>query len=54
VLGLSDSLPDGRIRALSGNFIDMALQARAEDCVNRLIRARITEVTPTRVSAIPC
>jgi len=54
VLGLRDCLPDGRVRALSGNFIDMALLARPEDCVNRLVKARITEVTPARVSAIPC
>jgi threonylcarbamoyladenosine tRNA methylthiotransferase MtaB len=54
VLGLQDCLPDGRVRALSGNFIDLALQARPQDCVNRLVRARITEVTPARVSAVPC
>ena len=54
VLGLRDRLPDGRIRALSGNFIEVALQARPEDCVNRLVRARITEVSPDRVSAEPC
>ena len=54
VLGLRDCLPDGRVRALSGNFIEMALQARPEDCVNRLVRARVTEVTSERVSAVPC
>ena len=54
VLGLRERLPDGRVRALSGNFIDIALQARPEDCVNQLVRARITEVSPARVSAIPC
>ncbi len=54
VLGLRDCLPDGRVRALSGNFIEVGLQARPEDCVNRLVRARVTEVTPERVSAVPC
>lgn len=54
VLGLRDCLPDGRVRALSGNFIEMGLQARPEDCVNRLVRARVTEVTHERVSAVPC
>ena len=54
VLGLKESLPDGSVRALSGNFIEVALQAEPESCVNRLLRARVISVSSERVTAVPC
>ncbi len=54
VLGLRETLPDGRIRGLSGNFIDVALEAEAGSVVNRLLRARVTAVGPDSVAAVPC
>jgi threonylcarbamoyladenosine tRNA methylthiotransferase MtaB len=47
VLALREVRPDGRIRALSDNFIDCGLQARGRDAgelFNRLVTARITAV----------
>jgi threonylcarbamoyladenosine tRNA methylthiotransferase MtaB len=54
VLGLRDVLPDGSVRGLSGNFIEVALRAEAGDAFNRLLRARVTEVGQDSVTAVPC
>jgi threonylcarbamoyladenosine tRNA methylthiotransferase MtaB len=54
VLGLRETLPDGRIRGLSGNFIDVALEAEAGSAVNRLLTARVTAVGHDSVTAVPC
>jgi threonylcarbamoyladenosine tRNA methylthiotransferase MtaB len=54
VLGLKERLADGALRALSGNFIDVALPAAPDSLVNQLVRARVTEVSDARVSAAPC
>src|SRR5262249_53972932 len=54
VLGLKERLADGALRALSGNFIDVALTAAPDSLVNQLVRARVTEVSDARVSAAPC
>ena len=53
VLGLRDLSQQDGIRALSGNFIEVILQARPEDAVNRLLRARVTHVAADRVIAVP-
>ncbi len=50
VLALREVRPDGRIRALSDNFIDCGLQAGGRDAgelFNRLVTARITAVDET-------
>lgn len=53
VLSLRERRADGRLRALSGNFIEVALQA-PELAANRFLRARVTGVGPGgEVSAIP-
>jgi threonylcarbamoyladenosine tRNA methylthiotransferase MtaB len=54
VLGLRETLPDGRTRGLSGNFIDVALEAEPGSAMNRLLRARVTAVGPDSVTAVPC
>jgi len=54
VLGLRETLPDGRIRGLSGNFIDVALEAGKEPAVNRILTARVTAVGHDSVTAVPC
>ena len=52
-LGLRESLPDGRLRALSGNFIELAVEGAPEHAVNRLFRAKVTRVQANEVSAVP-
>ena len=54
VIGLQGCLPDGRTRALSGNFIEVGLAAPPEMAVNRLLSARVTDVSSFPVSAVPC
>ena len=54
VLGLRQVLPGGGVRGLSGNFIDVALEAEAGLVVNRLVRARVTALGPDAVTAVPC
>jgi threonylcarbamoyladenosine tRNA methylthiotransferase MtaB len=54
VLGLREILPEGRVRALSGNFIDVALEAEPGSVMNRLLRARVTAVGSGSVTAVPC
>ena len=54
VLGLRETLPGGRVRGLSGNFIDVALEAEAGFAFNRLLRARVTALGPEAVTAVPC
>ena len=49
VLALREIRPDGRLRALSDNFIDLGLDLEgrpAGSFFNRLLSARITDVTP--------
>lgn len=53
VLGLRDLSQEEGVRALSGNFIEVTLQASPEEAVNRLLRARVTQVTEDRVTAVP-
>ena len=53
VLGLRDVAQGEEIRALSGNFIEVSLRARPEEAVNRLVRARVTQVDESRVTAVP-
>jgi len=54
VLGLQETLPGGRVRGLSGNFIDVELEAEAGSAFNRLLRARVTALGPEAVIAVPC
>jgi hypothetical protein len=54
VLGLRETLPDGRIRGLSGNFIDVALEAEPASAMNRLLSARVITVGRDSVIAVPC
>jgi len=54
VLTLREVRPDGRVRALSDNFIDLGLDPgvrRPEDLFNRLLTARITHVTDRETAA---
>jgi threonylcarbamoyladenosine tRNA methylthiotransferase MtaB len=52
-LGLRERRPDGRLRALSGNFIELAVEGAPEQAVNRLFQARVTRVQAHEVSAVP-
>jgi len=52
-LGLRETRPDGRLRALSGNFIELAVEGAPVHCVNRLFQARVTHVEANEVSAVP-
>jgi len=54
VLGLREILPGGRVRGLSGNFIDVELEADADSVVNRIVRARVIALGPGSVTAVPC
>jgi threonylcarbamoyladenosine tRNA methylthiotransferase MtaB len=54
VLGLREVLPEGRVRGLSGNFIDVELEAEPELSFNRLLRARVTAAGRSSVTAVPC
>jgi threonylcarbamoyladenosine tRNA methylthiotransferase MtaB len=54
VLTLHDARPDGRLRALSDNYIDLDLDVgpgRSAALQNRLLRARVTGVAADRVLA---
>ena len=55
VLTLREVRPDGRLRALSGNFIDLGLDTAGRppgDLFNRLLTVRVTEVTADDTHAI--
>jgi threonylcarbamoyladenosine tRNA methylthiotransferase MtaB len=54
VLGLRETRPDGRTRALAGNFIEVALSAPAGAAENRLVRARVTGVDRRETYAVAC
>jgi threonylcarbamoyladenosine tRNA methylthiotransferase MtaB len=54
VIGLHGARADGKTRALSGNFIEVALEAPAAHAVNRLIAARVTDVSSHPIAAVPC
>lgn len=54
ILSLKESRPDGRLRGLSGNFIEVALEGVPESAANRLFRARVTSVRADGVSAVVC
>jgi threonylcarbamoyladenosine tRNA methylthiotransferase MtaB len=53
VLGLREILPEGRVRGLAGNFIDVELEAEPELSFNRLVRARVTAAGRSSVIAVP-
>jgi len=51
VLTLRDRRPDGRLRALSDNFIEVDLDPSGGSMSNRLLEARVTAVEPARTLA---
>ena len=56
VLTLREVRPDGRLRALSGNFVDLGLDLDgrpASPLFNHLLEARITEAGEHDTLAVP-
>jgi len=54
VLALRETRPDGRVRALSGNFIEVTLEvAEPASVLNRILNVRVTHVGSDEVSAVP-
>ena len=54
MLTLRDPQADGRMRALSGNYIEVFLEKRPGLEANQILRARVTQADSGRFTAIPC